>query len=176
MKKQLFTILFVVGVSFGQSWTPPAESARCPSKWGAGDQRGSGNLMKPDTVLRAARLIKTGAVIELGQVLSPEIPFFGNRRFDLFTKRTNVLPESNRRAANEELVVTELGQVGTQIDGFTHQSIGNSLYNCIAMDPLYLKGPYAGSDTMVLSAVPAEPYHCVELSGKNNVRPKVTSK
>ena len=25
------------------SWTVPPESARCPSKWGAGDERGSGN-------------------------------------------------------------------------------------------------------------------------------------
>ena len=42
-----------------------------PSKWGAGDQRGSGNLMKAETVLRAAKLIKTGEVFERGAVLSP---------------------------------------------------------------------------------------------------------
>ena len=42
------------------SWTVPAENERCPSKWGAGDERGSGNHMKPQTVLNAARLIKTG--------------------------------------------------------------------------------------------------------------------
>ena len=41
-----------------QTWQPPSESQRCPSKWGAGDQRGSGNHMKPETVLRAARLIR----------------------------------------------------------------------------------------------------------------------
>jgi hypothetical protein len=33
------------------SWTVPPESARCPSKWGAGDERGSANLMKPQLVL-----------------------------------------------------------------------------------------------------------------------------
>jgi len=121
-------------VARAQSWRPPADSERCPSKWGAGDQRGSGNLMKPETVLRAARLIRTGEVFELGQELNEGIPFFGNRRFDMFVKRTNVTPGSNRRWSNEELVVTELGQVGTQIDGFTHQTIGNSLYNCFTMD------------------------------------------
>ncbi len=31
-----------------QSWRPPAETQRCPSKWGAGDERGSANHMKPD--------------------------------------------------------------------------------------------------------------------------------
>ena len=117
-----------------QSWRPPADSERCPSKWGAGDQRGSGNLMTPQSVLKAARLIKTGEVFELGHELNENIPFFGNRRFDLFVKRTNITPGSNRRWSNEELVVTELGQVGTQIDGFTHQTIGNSLYNCFTLE------------------------------------------
>src|SRR5262249_61689971 len=42
------------------SWTVPPESARCPSKWGAGDERGSGNMMKPAVVLEAVKLIKTG--------------------------------------------------------------------------------------------------------------------
>src|SRR5438105_9498774 len=45
------------------SWTPPPESERCPSKWGAGDERGSGNHMKPQTLLNAIKLIKTGEVI-----------------------------------------------------------------------------------------------------------------
>jgi len=36
------------------SWTPPPESARCPSKWGAGDERGSANHMKPQSVLNAS--------------------------------------------------------------------------------------------------------------------------
>ena len=35
-----------------QTWQMPPDSQRCPSKWGAGDQRGSGNMMKPETVLR----------------------------------------------------------------------------------------------------------------------------
>ena len=38
-----------------QTWRPPADSQRCPSKWGAGDERGAGNHMTPATVLRAAQ-------------------------------------------------------------------------------------------------------------------------
>ncbi len=56
--------------TIAQSWQPPAEPQRCPSKWGAGDERGAANHMKPETVLRAVKLIRTGEVIELGQVLS----------------------------------------------------------------------------------------------------------
>jgi hypothetical protein len=37
---------------------------------------------------------------------------------------------SNQRGSNEELVVTELGQVGTQFDGFAHQTNLDSWYNC----------------------------------------------
>ncbi|MCI0627556.1 MAG: cyclase family protein [Acidobacteria bacterium] len=117
-----------------QSWQPPADSQRCPSKWGPGDERGSGNHMKPETVLRAVKLIQSGQVIELGHVLSPSMPFFGTRRFDVHTKRTFMNPQSNRRGSNEELVVGEIGQVGTQFDGFAHQTIGNSMYNCFRVE------------------------------------------
>jgi kynurenine formamidase len=117
-----------------QRWQPPAESARCPSKWGAADQRGSANHMTPETVLRAARLIKSGEVFELGRVLSDSMPMPPVRRFELFTKRTRNDPGTNRRGSNEELVVAEIGQVGTQFDAFSHQTIGTSLYNCVALD------------------------------------------
>ena len=127
----LFTI-----ASQAQSWTPPTEAERCPCKWGAHDQRGSANHMKPETVLRATKLIRTGEVIELGQVLSPTMPFFGTRRFDVHTKRTFMNPQANRRGSNEEYVTGEIGQVGTQFDGFAHQTIGNSLYNCFKLDEI----------------------------------------
>src|SRR5689334_3014958 len=123
-------LVLSAGTAAAQSWQPPADSARCPSKWGAGDERGSANLMRPEAVLRASRLIRTGQVFELGHVLSPSMPFFPGRRFDLLTKRTFVNPGLNRRGSNEEIVVTELGQVGTQFDGFSHQTIGDRLYNC----------------------------------------------
>ena len=120
--------------AFAQTWRPPSESERCPSKWGAADQRGAANHMKPDTVLRAARLIKTGQLFELGRRLEASMPLQATRTFELHTKRTTMNPESNRRGSNEELVVAEIGQVGTQFDGFAHQTIGDRLYNCIKVD------------------------------------------
>jgi kynurenine formamidase len=119
-----------------QSWRPPTDDQRCPSKWGAGDERGAGNHMKPETVLRAARLIRTGEVVELGQVLSASMPLQATRQFEMHTKRTVMNPESNRRGSNEEIVIAEIGQVGTQFDGFSHQTIGNSLYNCFKLDDI----------------------------------------
>jgi kynurenine formamidase len=131
------TITCALGIpvsATAQSWRPPADAERCPSKWGAGDQRGSGNHMKPETVLRATRLIRTGEVFELGRVLSGSMPLFGTRRFELHTKRTVMNPGSNRRGSNEEIVLSEIGQVGTQFDGFSHQTIGDSLYNCFKVE------------------------------------------
>ena len=121
-------------IAQAQSWRPPTDEQRCPSKWGAGDQRGAANHMKPETVLRAARLIRTGQVFELGRVLSGEMPLSPTRRFELLTKRTVMSPESNRRGSNEEMVLAEIGQVGTQFDGFAHQTVGNSMYNCFKVD------------------------------------------
>src|SRR3989449_11713589 len=86
--------------------------------------------MKPDTVLRATRLIRTGQVFELGRRLEEGMPLQTTRTFQLHTKRTSPLAGSNRRGSNEEVVTSEIGQVGTQFDGFAHQTIGDSLYNC----------------------------------------------
>ena len=119
-----------------QSWTPPADDQRCPSKWGATDERGAGNHMKPETVLRAARLIKTGEVFELGRVLSESMPMPAGRRFEILTKRSRNDPGINHRGSNEELVVAEIGQVGTQFDTFSHQMIGSSMYNCVKLEDI----------------------------------------
>jgi kynurenine formamidase len=134
-------VLIFAAVLFGgslsaQSWLPPPDSQRCPSKWGAGDQRGSGNLMKPESVLRASRLIKTGEAIELSHVLEASMPLSAGRRFEVITKRTDAAVGANKRGGNEEVIVAEMGQVGTQFDGFSHQTVGNSLYNCFKVDEI----------------------------------------
>jgi kynurenine formamidase len=121
----------LAGSAQAQSWTVPAESARCPSKWGANDERGSGNHMKPASVLRATKLIKTGEVIEIAHPLDGKMAFFGTRRFDVHVKRTFMNQFSNMRGSNEELVISEIGQVGTQFDGFAHQTHNDSHYNCV---------------------------------------------
>jgi kynurenine formamidase len=135
-------LLFLASHASAQSWQPPADAQRCPSKWGAADQRGSANHMKPDNVLRAVRLIRTGEVLELGQVLRTDMPFSVGRRFEMHVKRTTMNTGSNRRGSNEEIVFTELGQVGTQFDGFTHQTIGDSLYNCVKVEDVATRGRF----------------------------------
>jgi len=130
-------LLLGIPLAASAQWRPPAESTRCPSKWGAGDERGSGNHMKnPETILRGARLIKTGEVIELGHVLGPGMPFFGTRTMNLITKRTHMNTGANKRGSNEEIMMGEFGQIGTQFDGFAHQTHGDSMYNCFKQDDI----------------------------------------
>jgi kynurenine formamidase len=125
-----------------QTWKVPEPSQRCPSKWGAADERGSGNHMKPASVMRAVQLIKTGEVIEIAHVLNDKMPFFGTRRFDVHTKRTFMNDFSNRRGSNEEMVLSEIGQVGTQFDGFGHQTHEDSHYNCFKTGDISTRGGF----------------------------------
>jgi len=124
-------------------WQMPTDAQRCPSKWGAEDQRGSGNWMKPETVLRATKLIRTGQVFELAEILSadPTESFLNRGRvMNLYTKPS--FPRPNVRTENEELVVAELGQMGTQLDAFAHQMWGDSFYNCFKFDDIASRTGY----------------------------------
>ncbi|TQF77021.1 cyclase family protein [Elioraea sp. Yellowstone] len=121
-------------------WSPPPASERCPSKWGAADTRGAMNLQTAEQVRKAAALIRTGRVVELGQTLESSMPFFGTRRFDVHLKQMFMNPQANRRGSNEEIVITEIGQVGTQLDAFPHQTIGDETYNCVKVPEISSRG------------------------------------
>ncbi len=115
----------------GPAWSPPAAAQRCPSRWGAADRRGAMNLMTPERARSAAGLIRTGEIVELGQVLSPSMPLNPGRQYSLTTKQTARNPGPNNRHGNEEIMTGEFGQIGTQFDMFPHQTIGEHMYNCV---------------------------------------------
>ena len=83
---------------------------------------------------------------------APTMPFFGTRRFDMHLKRTFMNTGSNERGSNEEMVLSEIGQVGTQFDGFAHQSHRNSHYNCFKTEEIATRA--AGSPSSA-STTPA---------------------
>src|SRR5688500_342346 len=139
----LFVFLAAAVPAHAQSWQVPADAQRCPSKWGAADQRGAGNHMKPETVLRATRLIRTGQLFELGRRLEASMPLQATRTFEMHTKRTAPPQGSNRRGSNDEIVLAEIGQVGTQFDGFAHQTHGDSLYNCFKLDEIATRNGFS---------------------------------
>jgi kynurenine formamidase len=71
---------------------------------------------------------------QLGRVLEPAMPLFGIRTFSLHTARSSGPTGVNQLRGNEEVVMTQLGQVGTQFDALPHIGIGDLLYNCLKAD------------------------------------------
>lgn len=123
-------------------WSPPPSAQRCPSRFGPADRRGYMNLLDDAKRRQAAALIRDGKTVELGRRLEASMPFFGTRRFDQHLKRTFMNPEPNRRGSNEEIVISEIGQVGTQLDAFPHQTIGDEVYNCVKVDDIATRGGF----------------------------------
>jgi len=123
-------------------WSPPASAQRCPSRWGPNDRRGSMNLMTPERIRNAASMIREGRKIEIGHIMNQSMPLFGTRRFDVHQKQMFMNTQANRRGSNEEVVIGEFGQVGTQFDGFPHQTIGNEVYNCVDLPSIMSRGGF----------------------------------
>ncbi len=96
-----------------------------PSPWGADDQRGATNLMTPDKVLEATKLIRTGEVVSLGRTYEYGMPLPGKRHFSLTIPGS---PSSkptgkNMMVSHDEMFSGEVGQVGTQFDGLGHVGV-----------------------------------------------------
>ena len=125
-----------------QGWMPPPPEQRCPSVWGADDERGAANLQSAESVLAAARLIRDGKTYELGKVLDGTIPMSPGRTFALNVQRTSGPNGRNQQGGNEETVFTELGQMGTQFDGLAHQQLGPHLYNCVEAEKVARRGGF----------------------------------
>ncbi len=135
-------VLFGATVAAAQDWKPLPSDRRCPSKWGAADERGAANHMTPETVMKAVRLVKEGKIYELGRVLEPAMPLPFGRKFNMYTLRTGPPAGPNQLRGNEETVTTELGQVGTQFDGFAHQTHEDLVYNCFKVDDISSRGGF----------------------------------
>ena len=122
------SILIAAAVAVGLGAAPvaaqdtPIGPIWWPSTHGAGDQAGASNLVTPDKVMAATKLIKTGTLIKLGRDYEAEMPLFGSRAFALRipSAPTGGTFGSNRIIWNDEFLATEIGQVGTQFDGLGH--------------------------------------------------------
>ncbi len=96
-----------------------------PSKWGAEDEKGSFNTLTPQKVLSALKVAQSGKVYRLGRPYEAKMPKFGDRVYSLHIPGMPVGgPVGNNQLVwNDEFIVGELGQVGTQFDGPGHVGI-----------------------------------------------------
>lgn len=110
----------------GKPETPIGERWWPNPLWGADDEAGSTNwYTKPDVVLRALAEADKGKVYKLGRPYESGIPTFSNRVFELKmpSKGSGGPVGANAILYRDEMVTSEIGQVGTQFDGIGHISV-----------------------------------------------------
>ncbi|MEM7545868.1 MAG: cyclase family protein [Pseudomonadota bacterium] len=97
------------------------------SKYGPDDMAGASNLMTPAKTLEAVALMKTGTVMSIGRTYEADMPLFGARAFAL--RGTGGLAggplAENKVIWMDDFLATEIGQVGTQLDGLAHIGVGD---------------------------------------------------
>ena len=115
------------------SATAFAQDSCEPSRWGADDEIGNANFITPESVLKAASLIKTGKVYSLGITVGANTPAFPPRYLSVQVVQPN---QQHGRVAfpnatyNDDLIQGWLG-IGSQIDGLGHIGSADGIYyNC----------------------------------------------
>jgi kynurenine formamidase len=146
-------ILGVVGVSL-MSAQPPAQPVNdkplterwAPTEWGPNDKAGSVNRTTPAMVMKAMRVVKQGKVATLGKLYHSSIPAFGARSWTMSIPGTPTGGPFGKNALvyHDELVTTEIGQIGTQFDGPGHIGVrtskGDFMYNGRWREQAYERG------------------------------------
>ena len=110
----------------GTAETPIGERWWPNPLWGAGDEAGSTNwYAKSEVVLRALAEADKGKVYKLGRPYEAGIPTFSGRVFELKmpSKGSGGPAGANAVLYRDEIVTSEIGQVGTQFDGIGHISV-----------------------------------------------------
>ena len=128
----------LIGVSLGLALAAgPVLGQECkPSKYGPGDEIGAANLVTPERVLAATKLVKQGKSHPLGIVVVPGMPAYPPRSVSLQVVQPNMqFGKSGVETFGWDIIGNDdLGQVwfgvGPQIDGLGHVGEGKHFYNC----------------------------------------------
>ncbi len=114
---------FAVSVG-AQEWTK--------SKWGPEDEIGAANLITPESVVDASKLVKTGKTYNLGIIVDKETPAFSPRSMSITILQPNQIETdglgTNGMTYNDDIFAGWLG-IGPQIDGLGHIGIKHIYYN-----------------------------------------------
>jgi kynurenine formamidase len=117
-------LLGSVGAANAQDWTK--------SKWGPDDEIGATNPIKPELVLKAAQLVKTGKTYALGIPVDTKTPAYPPRTFKITIVQPGQAGNSglgpNKATYNDDIIDTWVG-IGTQLDGLGHLGVDHVYYN-----------------------------------------------
>jgi kynurenine formamidase len=134
-------------VSAQEPTTKPFDENWWPTEWGPDDKVGAPNRTTPEFVLKAVKLVKQGKTATLGKLYAPDIPFFGPRMWHISIPGTPTGGPFgvNQLVFHDELILTQLGQVGTQFDGPGHIGVrtpkGDFYYNGRDREEAYQRHP-----------------------------------
>lgn len=102
------------------------------SAYGKDDEIGALNLLTPEVVQQAVKLVKTGKTYALAVPIDKNLPAFRHRSFKLYNiqpgQQAGLTTGPNKFTFNDEMVVAWTG-VGTQLNGIGHIGIDNVYYN-----------------------------------------------
>ncbi|PTQ07444.1 polyketide cyclase [Sphingomonas oleivorans] len=123
----------LLGVALAAGLAAPAVAEDwSPSQYGPEDEIGAANLLTPDLVLQAAKLVRTGKTYPLAVRVDKDLPAFRHRSFRLYNiqpgQQAGRTTGPNKFTFNDEMVVVWTG-VGTQLNGIGHIGIDNVYYN-----------------------------------------------
>lgn len=146
-------VAFVAGAANAQQPPPkpndkPFEEKWFPTEWGPNDKAGAINRITPQYVMKVlgSGIIKQGKTATLGKLYASDIPAFGPRGWNLTIPGTPTGGPfgSNALVYHDELVTTEIGQIGTQFDGPGHIGVrtskGDLFYNGRMAQDTYQRG------------------------------------
>lgn len=122
-----------------------------PSRYGAGDELGALNEITPQKTLDALDEVKNNRnrppkVYNLGELMEPGIPAFGDRVYEQTRVGPNLGPDfagDNGVVGMEERITTTY-QIATQVDGLPHIGVRTAWYNGFTSEQLI-----AGTDSGV---------------------------
>ncbi|MEO9515042.1 MAG: cyclase family protein [Paracoccaceae bacterium] len=106
------------------------------SKWGADDTLGSANLVTPERVMAASKLVKRGITRPLGIIIDAKSPAFPPRSLSLQVVQPNQQGGQKLSAFgyegnyNDDIIQTWVG-IGSQLDGLGHLGENGEYYNCL---------------------------------------------
>ena len=113
-----------------------------PARWGPQDRIGAGNLLTAQRRLAALTLVRSGELFDLGHVIeqgAPRIPpnqtpyvMTLSARADHVIRRRRAAGATNDAGTTLERIEMTT-HVGTHIDALGHASIGDRLYNDLAL-------------------------------------------
>jgi kynurenine formamidase len=132
MHRKVARLALLAPLAFALLPGPAAAQDWTKSKWGANDEIGSANYMKPELVVKAAQLVKTGKTYALGIETNSKTPAFPPRTFKLTILQPGQAGTSglgpSKTTYNDDIIDGWVG-IGSQIDGLGHIGVDHVYYN-----------------------------------------------